>query len=679
MGQCCSFDAEEKRKERGEGAIFRKILRVDLSNHHWIVEEIDPAVVEMFIGGIGLASKILFEETGPGTQPLSPDNIIIISPGLLNGSDAPTAYRTEVTTKSPLTGIIGTGNFGSMFGPNLRRAGFAAVIVKGKSGTPVYLIIDDDLIELRSARHLWGKDSWETTDNIKRDIGEHFSVMAIGQAGENLVKFACPVVDYYHVPGRSHAGCVMGSKNLKAIAVRGTGEIRAALLEKFREISIEIEERIKDFPERGMRQEIGSIHRVVDTAKRGFLQAKNYQVGILPDSNELWRPETFKKYLIQGPIFCGECPLSHLYGCNVTADIREGKYKDLYMQGISFSGLLWEFASMCAIESFPAMLKCKEVCNRYGMDHVTPVPFALELFQRGIIKKGDLDGIELNWGDADAIIAMFSKIAHREGIGDILAEGSAAAAKIIGKGAEKYALTIKGMEIMVGPDPRAGGMVKNLGSITCVRGGDDLKTTHTVYEQIPDWVRKQGIPEEEYTKWFLERLDMSDEVKNRIYGNPPNLDSSHYSPERIALMVKWYEDLSFVRDSLGVCLFAVNTKSAIGNIYCAKLISAYLGLNFSAKNIMEAGERILNLFKAYNVREGLTRVDDNFPSRLFHEALENGTSEGPVLSSDYMDELLDAYYELRGWNKKTGVPTREKLEELGLESVANELIKYERI
>jgi aldehyde:ferredoxin oxidoreductase len=172
---------------------------------------------------------------------------------------------------------------------------------------------------------------------------------------------------------------------------------------------------------------------------------------------------------------------------------------------------------------------------------------------------------------------------------------------------------------------------------------------------------------------------MCDEVKNKIYGNPPNLDSSNYTSERIALMVKWYEDLSFVRDSLGVCLFAVNTKSAIGNTICSKLLSAYLGLNFSAMDVIETGERILNLFKAYNVREGLTRVDDNFPSRLFREPLDNGTDEGPILSKDYIDELLDRYYELRRWEKKTGNPTREKLEELGLESVANELIRYERI
>jgi aldehyde:ferredoxin oxidoreductase len=671
-------DAFEALAQRGGCGMVGKILRVDLSRRQWVKEIVDPGLVKMFIGGIGIASKILFEETGPETDPLGSENVVIISPGLLNGTSAPTAYRTEIMTKSPLTGGIGTGNFGGLFGSSLRRAGLEAVILTGKSAGPVYLVIDDDRVELRNAAHLWGKDSWHSTDDLRKEVGEDFSVMAIGQAGENLVKFACPIVDYYHAPGRSHAGCVMGSKNLKAIAVRGTGEIRATFFEKFRDLSVEIAKRIEDFPERGMRQEIGSIYRVADTAKRKIVQARNYQTGIVPDSNELWRPETFKRYLTKGPVFCGQCTLSHLYGCNVDASIGEGEFKGRHMQGISFSGLLWEFAIMCGIESFSAMLKCKEVCNRYGMDQVTPVPFALELFQRGILKKEDLDGVELHWGDADAIMGMFSKIAHREGIGDILAEGSVAASKIIGKGAEQYALPIKGMEIMIGPDPRAGGMVCNLGGMTCIRGGDDLKTTHTVSEQIPAWVKNQGIPEKEYTEWFLNRLDMPDEVKNRVYGDPPNLDSSTYSSDRIAFMVKWYEDLSFVRDSLGVCLFAVNTKSAIGDSYCAKLISAYLGLNISAADVTETGERIANLLKVYNLREGLTRKGDNFPARLFREPLQDGTSQGPMLSKDHIDELLDSYYELRGWNKHTGEPTREKLKSLGLESAAIGLNKGNR-
>jgi aldehyde:ferredoxin oxidoreductase len=656
-----------------------RILRVDLSDGQWISEEIDLNIIKKFIGGIGLASKILFEETGPKVEPLSPENIVIISAGLLNGTDAPTAYRSEITTKSPLTGIIGSGNFGGLFGSKLRGAGYEVVVVKGKSRNPVYLIIDDDHIELKSARHLWGKDTWETTDIIRKEIGEDFSVMAIGQGGENLVRFACPVVDKYHAPGRSHTGCVMGSKNLKAIAVRGTYKKSIASLEMFKEIVKEIEERIKDYPERGLRQEIGSICKVVDSARKGYLQAKNYQVGSLPQSNDLWRPESFKRYLRKGPIYCGNCSLSTYYGCNATADLTEGKHKGLNMQGISFSLLLWEWASQCGIESFPDMLKCKEVCNRYGIDQVGPIPFAIELFQRGIIKKEDLDGNELNWGDADTIFDLMSKIAHRSGIGDILAEGSARAAKIIGRGAEKYVLTIKGLEVMACPDPRAGGMTKNLGHICSLRGGDDVKTTHTIFENVPDWARNQGMKEETYLEWFLDRLDMFDEIKNEIYGIPPNLDSSTYTPERIALMAKWYEDLSFLRDSLGICLFATHTTSAMGPTHCSRLLSSYLGSRFSPKEMMEAGERVTNLMKAYNVREGLSRSDDNYPARFFNEPLKNGSGKGPVLSKDYIDQSLDSYYEHRGWNKKTGNPTKEKLEELGLEFVADELVKNKLI
>jgi aldehyde:ferredoxin oxidoreductase len=658
---------------------FGKIVRVDLSNRMWILEDIDPEMIKKFIGGIGLASKILFEETGPHVDPLSPQNIVIVSAGLLNGAEAPTAYRSEITTKSPLTGIIGSGNFGGVFGSKLRKAGYEAIVLKGKADDPVYLIIEDDHIELKSAKHLWGKDTWETTDAIKERVGRDFSVMAIGQAGENLVRFACPVIDYHHTPGRSHAGCVMGSKNLKAIVVRGTKEIHVALPEMFKETVEEIQERIKDYPERGPRLKIGSTHIVAEAAKRGILGGKNYQTGILPESNVLWRPEDYAKYLIEGPIFCGQCLLSTYYGCNITIDVKEGKFKGLYIQGAGFSHHVWNWGSKCAIESFPAILKCKEICNRYGMDQAGPIPFALELFQRGIITREDLDGDELEWGDADAIIDMLSKIAHRRGFGDILADGSARAAKTIGREAEKYALTIKGMEMMSGADPRGVGMATNLGHLTCVRGGDDLKTTHTILENIPNWATKQGITEENYIRWFLNRLDMFDGVKKDIYGVPPRVGTSTYTRESIVLMTKWYEDMTFIRDALGICLFAVNYTNTIGPTYCAKLFSAYTGLNISPTEMMKAGERILNLIKAFNIREGLTRIDDDFPSRFYSEPLKKGSSEGAALSRVYINRLLDTYYRLRGWNVKTGNPTEEKLGGLGLEDVAEDLVKRKLI
>jgi len=643
-----------------------RILRVDLSNGRLIPEDIDAGVFMTCLGGLGLNAKILFEEIGPQIDGLSPENIVVISAGLLNGTGAPTAHRGEITTKSPLTGIFGTGNYGGLFASNLRKAGYEAVVLKGKLKDPGYLIISNDHVELRAAGHLWGKDAWETTDAIKGELGKDFSVMAIGQAGENLVKFACPIVDYHHAPGRSHAGCIMGSKSIKAIAVRGTRKIEIGDEQLFKAVTKEIVARIKGYPERSLRQEVGSTYLIAAAARRGRLGAKNYQTGILPETNEIWRPESYKKHLVKGPTYCGNCPLSVFYGCNITADVKEGKDKGLFMQGVSFSHPVWNWGGKCAIESFTSMLKCRELCNRYGMDQMASVPFALELYQRGILTKENFDGKELRWGDEEAINGLLYKIAYRQGIGDALAEGSARAAKIIGRGADKYALTIKGMEILSGVDPRTLGMPTLLGYMTCARGGDDLKNTHSIVENIPDWVRKQGMKDEEYASWFLNSLDMPAAIKEGIYGKPLHVPPLKPTLESIALTTKWYEDMGPVRDSLGVCLFAVNTVGAIGPTLCARLLSAYLGTDFSPPELLIIGERITNLMRLYNEREGLSRRDDRLPERFFAESLKDGPSEGAILSKGKMEQLLDSYYDLRGWDRQTGNPTANKMKELGL-------------
>jgi aldehyde:ferredoxin oxidoreductase len=657
-----------------------KILRVDLSNGRSDTESIGDETMRTFLGGIGIASKILYEETGPQVDPLSPANVVIVSAGLLDGTGATTANRTEVTTKSPLTGIIGSGNTGGPFGARLRKAGYETLVVKGRSEGPVYVLIDDDRVEIKEASHLWGKDTREATAAIKKEIGDDFSVMAIGQAGENLVRFACPVFDCYHAPGRCHAGCVMGSKNLKAVAVRGTREIRVAQQEKFQVLCEAIKERIRNYPEKGLKDKIGSLGK--QASRRGGFGARHFQVGTLPDSHDLWRPETFLQYLVPGPSYCGDCPLSHIWGCNATAVVKEGKYKGMYMEGIAFSNTVANWGSKCGIESFPDMMKCKEVCNRYGMDMDNPIPFALELFQRGILTREDFDGKEFNWGDGDAIIDMLGKIARREGLGDILAEGSVRAAKIIGRGAENYVLAVKGMELLPGEDPRAMGISTSFGHLTCARGGDDLKNTHAIVENLPGWAGKQGMNEEVYTKWHVNHLDMFDEVKEIIYGTPPKMNHPGRSPESIVWQNKWYEDLSAIRDSLGVCLFATNTTNTIGIDYCTKLYSAYLGLDVSPREMMRAGERIVNLMKAYNVREGLTREDDHYPPRFYNEPVNasgEGSADGPVLSKDFMNRLLSIYYGLRGWDTETGSPTGKTLKELGLDFVAEELEKKQLI
>ena len=652
-----------------------KILDVNLSTRQAVVVDLDTKVARDFLGGLGLAIKILYDEVGPSVDAFSPHNIIIIAAGVLSGTAAPTNGRTEIMTKSPLTGIIGMGNFGGFWGPRLKLAGFEAVIIRGTCDSPVYLWIEDGLAKVKSAEHIWGKDSWETTDVLKEELGDDISVLCIGQAGENLVRFACPVVDYSHAPGRSHAGCVMGAKKLKAMAVRGTKEITVAAPEKFREAVREATGRIVSYPERGERLKVGSNFLVKGAAESGRLPVRNFQTGVLPPDSDIWHlPQAAQEHLTVGPEYGYHCPMAKYYGCDLMTDIKTGRYAGLKLGGVSFSLPGYEWGAKCGIRSYPAMWKCRELCQRYGMDQSGPIPFAMELFQKGIITKEDTDGVELKWGDEDAVIKMLGKIAYREGFGDILAEGSVRAAQKIGRGAEKYVLTIKDMEVQY-LDPRIASPAMNLGNLAGPRG-DDINTTHGIYETFPAWARKAGWSQEEYLRWFVDRFDMFEDVKREIFGVPPRLDALDvHTLEGKAALTKWHGDLTSVYDSLGLCMMAGNVWTALGPTHFAKLYSAYTGWYITPLELMKTGERIFNLMKAYIVREGLTRKDDDWPVRFYQEAVPEGPAKGALLSKDKMNRLLDEYYELRGWDKKVGVPTKGKLIELGLDYVADELSK----
>lgn len=650
-----------------------KILDVNLYTKQEVKKELDVEVARKFLGGLGLGSKILYDEVGPNVDPLSPDNIIIIATGPLTGTSAPTSGRTEIITKSPLTGIIGVGNFGGSFGVKLKRAGFDAVIIRNEGDRPVYLWIEDGHAELHNAEHLWGKDTWETADALKEELGNDISVLSIGQAGENLVKFACPVIDYHHAPGRSQAGCVMGAKKLKAIAVRGTKGVAIADPEKFREAVMEVAERIASYPERGERLKTGSNFLVKGAAESGILPARNFQTGVLSPDSEVWNlPKSVEDHLMMGPEYCYHCSMAQYYGCNLMTNIKTGRYAGPSIGGVGFSLVGWEWGAKCEIKSFPAMWKCRELCQRYGMDQVGPIPFAMELFQRGIITKEDTDGLELEWGNELAVMEMLRRIAYRDGLGDILAEGSARAAKKIKVGADKYALTIKGME-MIYIDPRKGPPASNLGNLVGPRG-DDLQTTHGLNETFPEWAKRAGWGKDEYLRWFVNWVDMFEDVKRRIFGVPPRPDALEaHAVEGKAELTKWYGELSSVYNSLGLCLFAVNCFSAIGPTHFAKLYSSCTGWHTTPLEIMKAGERIFNLMKAYAVREGFTRKDDDWPARFYEEPLFEGPAKGSTLFKDKISSLLDEYYELMGWEKDTGLPTREKLVDLGLEEVSEEL------
>jgi aldehyde:ferredoxin oxidoreductase len=313
------------------------------------------------------------------------------------------------------------------------------------------------------------------------------------------------------------------------------------------------------------------------------------------------------------------------------------------------------------------------------MDAAGPIPFAMELYDKGVITKNDADGLELNWGNESAVHQMITNIAHRRGFGNILAEGSVRAAQKIGKGAEKCLTTIKGMEMFGSADPRTASWIVSLGSLTGLRGGDDLDTTHTLGlpYSFPGWAREAGWSEEKYLQWLLDWLDMPADLKEKIFGASPTIQFfSPDNPDGKAALVKWHGDCTSLCNSLGLCLFVTNSSLALGPTHFAALYSACTGWDVKASEMMKIGERIFNFTKAYSVREGFSRKDDDFPERFYRDPWPSGPFKGCIARREKVNKILDEYYELRGWDKKRGVPTKKKLLELGLDDVAIELSKH---
>ena len=610
-----------------------------------VKEQIDPQLAKMFMGGLGFNAKILYDEVGPNVDPLGPDNIVVISPGALNGTGAPTTCRTEISTKSPLTGIIGTGNFGGVWGQALKNAGYDTIVIRNESPKPVYLLVDDEHVEIRDAAHLWERDSWDTADVLKEELGEDFSVMAIGQAGENLVRNATVIIDREHAPGRSHVGAVLGAKKLKAIAVRGTGKNAIKSPEEFEMAVREAVDRIETFPG----WEATGIIQMIDS--------------ILPDYME--RAE---HYLIDGGygFFC-PCILGPYFGCNLIAEINEGKYAGTRVSvGITQSA---HMAKNLGI-SLQAAFKLRELCNRYGLDFwEEPLAYFMELYQKRIITRADTDGLELVKGNEAAIIELLGKIANREGFGDTIAEGTERASRIIGRGSEKYLRTLKGMEFF--GDPRMFSPNKRLSYQINPRGGDDLKGTHGLiaFPGQPLWARRMNWDEDTYLDWMLKRHDMLDDVKKAVFGSPPELHDLDS-----VMLVKWYNDLSCVYNSLGFCMFS-DSFEAMGPTLYAELYSAITGHSVTPLELMIAGERIFNVMRAYNIREGMRRENDNWSERFYDQPLKR-EDKTHIMSKEGEDQILSRYYELREWDVKTGVPTQGKLRELQLHDVADDLLMY---
>ncbi|HSW36353.1 MAG TPA: aldehyde ferredoxin oxidoreductase family protein [Candidatus Limnocylindrales bacterium] len=608
-----------------------KLLRVNLTDSKISEEEIPEKFKKDYLGGAGLATKYLWDEVPRGADPLGPDNRLIFMTGSITGVVAPSAGRFSVVAKSPQTGIWGQANSGGRWGVDFKKTGYDGVIFEGVAPKPVYLVVNDNKAELRDASHLWGKKVSETTKQIREDLDGKYNVACIGPAGENKVKYAAIMNDYNRAAGRCGLGAVMGSKNLKAIAARGTIKTTVAEPEEFKKHSKKQYELMDEAMMKMAMQAFGTSVVLDLVNVRGGFPTRNWQSGVFEHSDDINGPAISDKILNRN-VACYACSIA----CGRGTEIKKGKYTGHKGEGPEYE-TVGTFGGMCFVNDLEAITMAGYLCNEYGIDTISAgstIAFAMECFEKGIITTADTGGLELNFGDADIIVDLVPLIAKREGFGDILAEGSMRMSKKFGQGSEKFAMHVKGLELPA-YDSRAVQMT-GLSYATANRGGDHV----TAYVQGPTFT---DVP-------FL--IIEDSEIKDPFIADP---DEVH--------IVRELEDALTTFDCVGACKFMGLCLNAADWV---RLVNLVTGWDYSVKDYMCGGERVYNLARAFSVREGLTAAGDTLPKRLLEEPLPDGPAEGHV---NELPLLLDVYYQIRGWDKETGKPTPEKLRELGLAEV----------
>jgi len=613
-----------------------KILRVDLTNGKISEEFPDEETLKLYLGGAGLATKYLIKEVSKGVDPLGPENKLIFMTGPLTGTPSPSTGRYAVVTKSPLTGIWGEANSAGFWGRDLKRSGFDGVIFEGISPKPVYLVIEDGKAELKDATHLWGKNTSETTKIIKEELGEKFNVSCIGISGENLVKYAaimndCDKPNWGRAAGRCGVGAVMGSKKVKALAAKGNARIEVANPDEYKEEAKQRYDWVNQSLLKMTLEVFGTATMVDLVGVKGGLPTKNWQTGVFPNMEKI-NGTAINETILTGRKPCFACPIA----CGRLVEIKEGKYKS-EGEGPEYESI-GSFGTMCGVDNLEAITLAHFLCNEFGLDTISAgntIGFAMECYEKGILTKEQTDGMELKFGDADIIIDLIPKISRREGIGDLMAEGTRIMAEKLGKDSIKFAMQVKGLELPA-YDSRAA-KITGLAYSTANRGGDHI----TAWIEGPAFLSMPFM--------LIDDADVGDPLQE--------------IPEK-TFILKDLEDGFSVFDAIGGCKFMGIVLSAED---WASLISKLLGYPFTASDFRKTGERLFNLARVYNVREGITRKDDTLPTRLLEEPLPEGPAQGQTVN---LDPLLDAYYEFRGWDKN-GIPTKEKLKELQLDWAIN--------
>ncbi len=612
-----------------------EILWIDLTRGKVEKRPVDEELVKDYLLGAGFLSKVLFDNIPLGIDPLSPQNVLGIATGLLTASMFPQASRHVVAALSPLTDIWGESHAAGFWGAELKLAGYDAIIFTGASSNPVYLNINDSDVDLLDADKIWGRDVFETDDYLKEKHSKRCRTLSIGQAGENLVRFAAVMNDRDRASARSGLGAVFGSKRLKAISVRGTGKIEVAEPKQYLARMDEFYQRMMANPFTPGRIKYGTTSLVELMQHIGRLPSYNMREGVFDAYQKISGQVITDKYLIK-PRSDWSC----LQRCGRFTTVRQGPYA--YVGGSPEFETQTSLGSRCGNDNIESVLFGHHLANIYGMDTISlgaTISWAMEAWDEGLLTSDDTGGVDLSWGNHETIVKLIKMIAMREGFGDILAEGSARAAQKIGRGTERFVMAVKKQEI-AGQEPRAQKSM-GLAAVTSARGADHL-----------------------YAFPVLDEAGFDDDIRKRFGEQYLPEMTDRLSPKYKGIMVKECEDFMVMVESVGLCKYGTQIPPEFFYDDIALALKLHNGLDLTANDLKTIGERVVNLNRLFNVLRGVTRQDDQLPKRLTDDPLPRGPSKGEVVE---LNEMLDEYYDTRGWDLKTGIPLLSTMKRLGLE------------
>lgn len=608
-----------------------KLLVVDLSTETYSIRTMSAPICRKYLGGLGLGVKILFDNLRKGIDPFSEENVLIFAASIFNGTDWPASGRFEVVHKSPLTGILGYSNCGGYFGRELRRTRFDVVAITGKAKRPLLLYLEKGKVEFEEASELWGMDTFQTQTVLKERYGEDIEIACLGPAGENLVKFASIITRFGRAAGRTGTGATMGAKRLKALVVKGSGDVNIHDKERFLRLADEAFEAIRTSKYISGLARLGTASIVNVVNKMGRFPTKNFQSGVFREADRIDGISLERNFKLK-KIPCFRCPIN----CAIHTFVGGTWSKGPEYETINSLG------ARCGCGDLKVIVEGNYLCNKYGMDTISTgavIAFAMECYEKGILKQGDL-----RWGNGKAILDSIREIAYKKGIGKVLSEGVKKASNFIGQDSENFAMHVKGLEIPA-QDSRAQQSM-GLAHVTSWRGADHL-TAFPIIDETP-------FPKEAKRR-FGENLlpEITDPLSTKYKG----------------ILVKEGEDFCAVVDSLGICKYGTQFPPVLFWDELLEGINAATGLALNLKELKQIGERICNLRQLFNLREGMNISHYTVPKRLLTEPEPAGPSKGKVLE---LSSMLDEYLAFRGWNKN-GIPNEEKLRELDLEKEASEI------